>query len=69
MVESSYSVRLLELCGSNGNARWLHNQHYKEHQSPCSAWARLNAVAAVEATQSLMPTERSLAKFKVKFED
>lgn len=67
VIERNYAKRLLELCHSEGHAEALHRLH-KAQPSPCSHWARLNAVAVIEATTALTPSERKAARFVVRFE-
>ena len=66
-IERAYAKRLLELCNSEAHARAIHAAH-KNSPNPCSQWARLNAVAVIEATAGLPPSERREARFIVRFE-
>lgn len=67
-VERKYHDRLLELCNSVAFAKSLHDLHNAQHRPPTSTWARFNAVAMIEATTTLTPTERRDARFTVRFE-
>lgn len=67
-VEKTYRDRLLELCNSVEFAKSLHDLHNAQHRPPTSMWARYNAVAAIEATTRLTPSERRDARFTVRFE-
>ncbi len=68
-IELAYRDRLIELCGGVTEAFNYHEEHYRQHQNPCSQWARLNAAAHLEATRSLLPDERKLAIMRVRFEN
>lgn len=67
LVELGYRNRLLELCDGEAAAKRYHDEHAWA-KSPCTAWARLNAVACIEATAALLPSERRDARFTVRFE-
>lgn len=66
-VEEAYLACLMNFCETPEMAMQLHNDHYTRHQRMDSAWGKFNAIAAAEATRSLLPSERKLAAFQVKF--
>lgn len=67
-IERRYGARLTELCGDVNKAKLYHDEHVRLMRPPASAWSRFNAVAIVEATSPLLPSERRDAKFSVRFE-
>lgn len=68
-VESAFKERLTALCGSQDSAKNYHDEHYRQHQPPTSKWSRLVAQASHDATASLLPSERRLARFTISFEN
>ena len=67
-IERSYKKRLVELCNSEEHAKALHDEHVRNNKPPHSCWARFSAVAGIEATAGLLPSERRDARFTVRFE-
>lgn len=66
-IEEAYLARLMDFCETPEMAMQLHNEHYAKHQRLDSAWGKFNAIATEEATRGLLPSERKLAAFQVKF--
>lgn len=66
-IEEAYLARLMDFCETPEMAMQLYNEHYARHQRMDSAWGKFNAIAAVDATRGLLPSERKLAAFQVKF--
>ena len=63
-MEQKYTSRLLELFGSDAKALQAHNEWVIAHP-PIHHWTTYNAIAMIDATVDLLPSERKLMVAKV----
>lgn len=68
-VEAAYNERLIELFGSASEAFNSKHQFELYHHPVGHQWQRYNILSHVEATKNLLPSEKHLAHFQVKFYD
>ena len=68
-IEGVYRNRLLELFGSVANAQKAHDEWHRMHQPPVHHWLTYNAIARIEASSALLPSERKGVSFIVEFEN
>lgn len=68
-VEVAYQERLLELFDSAANAFASKQEFERYHQPAGHQWQKYNIIAHIEATKSLLPSEKHLAHFRVGFMD
>ena len=59
---------VVELCGDADLAAKLKDDFHRHYEPPAHKWQAYNMIAAEEATASLMPSEKHMAVFTVRFE-
>ena len=65
-MERVYTERLIDLFGSEAKALQAHDEWQKNHP-PIHHWTTYNAIAMMEATKDLLPSERKLMIARVEF--
>lgn len=68
-VEETYNERLTELYGSASNAFNSKAEFERHHHPVGHQWQKYNILAHVDATKNLLPSEKHLAHFTVRFFD
>lgn len=68
-VEAAYNERLIELFGSASEAFNSKHEFELHHQPVGHQWQKYNILAHVEACKNLLPSEKHLAHFQVRFYD
>ena len=67
-IEDAYTERLLSLFdGSPEKAAQFKEQWKRANEPPVHPWPTYNRIARIEATCGLLPSERGLAHFVVRF--
>jgi hypothetical protein len=67
-IEDAYTERLLALFGSTVKAAEMKGHWHRSNKPPVHPWPTYNRISQIEATCNLLPSERRLAAFVVKFE-
>lgn len=66
VMADKYEARLVELFEGVANAKASHDEWVVHHQ-PLHKWAKYNAIAFMEATSELTPSERNIMRAEVRF--
>lgn len=66
VMADKYEARLIELFGSVADAKLSHDEWVVHHQ-PLHKWVKYNLIALSDATEGMVPREKSVMRAEVKF--
>lgn len=68
-IEQAYKARLMALFGTVAAAAEAKGHWHRCNEPPIHHWTTYNKIAHIEATSGLLPSERQLAHFTIRFEE